>query len=117
METIVVWEDGAAVEKPAGFIAPYLEVERVSSVALRQVAGARLRVEQDAWEVTGLERSTGFAGAFLVNTDLVYVFFTEPQVNTFYEVIPSEGVIKHPEFVEVSRPDLAELNFIVQRVQ
>ena len=86
-------------------------------VALQQVAGARLVVDQDNWEVTGVERSTGIAGAFLMDTDLVCVFFSEPQPDTFYEVIPSAGITKYPDFVEVSRPGLAELNFIVQRVQ
>ena len=88
-------------------------------VALCTVAGARLVVDQENWEVTGVERSSGISGAFLVDTDLVYVFFTEDaiQPDEFYDVIPSAGVTKHPEFVEVSRPGLAELNFIVQRVQ
>lgn len=88
-------------------------------VALCQVAGARLLVDQDSWEVTGIERSTGIAGAFLVDTDLVYVFFTADAVqpDTIYDVIPREGVTKHEDYVEVARPGLTELNFIVQRVQ
>lgn len=86
-------------------------------VRLQQIAGARLMVDQTNWEVTGVERSTGIAGAFLMDTDLVCVFFSEPQPDTFYEVMPSDGVTKYTEFVEVTRPGLAELNFIVQRVQ
>lgn len=86
-------------------------------VSLQTIAGARLVVDQSNWEVTGVERSTGISGAFLVDTDIVYVFFNEPQPDTFYEVIPSNGVFKYTDFVEVSRPGLAELNFIVQRVQ
>lgn len=88
-------------------------------VQLCQVAGARLLVDQDSWEVTGVERSTGIAGAFLVDTDLVYVFFAADSVqpDTIYDVIPREGVTKHEDYVEVTRPGLTELNFIVQRVQ
>lgn len=88
-------------------------------VSLKQVAGARLFVDQEVWDVTGVDRSVGISGAFLVDTDLVYVFFTEEaiQPDTYYQVIPPDGVVKHTDFVEVSRPGLAELNFIIQRVQ
>lgn len=89
----------------------------VAPVTLQQIAGARLVADQGNWEVTGIERSFGISGAFLVDTDLVYIFFTQPQSDTFYEVFPSDGVTKHTDFVEVSRPGLTELNFIVQRVQ
>ena len=90
---------------------------QLTPVSLQTIAGARLVVDQENWEVTGVERSTGIAGAFLMDTDLVCVFFSQPQPDTFYEVIPSAGITKYPDFVEVSRPGLAELNFIVQRVQ
>jgi len=86
-------------------------------VSLCTIAGARLVVDQENWEVTGVERSTGIAGAVLIDTDLVYVFFCDPQPDTFYEVMPSVGVTKYNDFVKVSRPGLTELNFIVQRVQ
>lgn len=88
-------------------------------VGLVQIAGARLIVDQDSWDVTGVERSIGIAGAFLVDTDLVYVFFAADAVqpDTIYDVIPREGVTRHEDYVEVTRPGLAELNFIIQRVQ
>lgn len=86
-------------------------------VALQQVAGARLMVDQDAWDVTGVERSTGISGAMLVDVDTVFVLFSEPQPDTLYEIVPATGVTKYTEYVEVTRPGLTELNFIMQRVQ
>lgn len=117
-----IFKDGverdATPEEEAAIIAGQGETtQSLPPVALTQIAGARLVVDQDAWDVTGVERSTGISGAFLVDADLVYVFFSEPQADTFYEVIPSDGVTKYTDFVEVSRPGLTELNFIVQRVQ
>lgn len=87
------------------------------AVALCQVAGARLMVDQDNWDVTGVERSTGISGAWLDDDDVVVVLFDTPQPDTLYEVVPNVGVTKFPEYVVVTRPALAELNFIVQRVQ
>lgn len=86
-------------------------------VALCQVAGARLVVDQDAWEVTGVERSIGIAGAWLEDDDTVAVLLTEPQPNTFYEVVPSQGVTKFNDYLVVERPGMTSLSFIVQRVQ
>lgn len=86
-------------------------------VSLQQVAGVRLAVDQDAWDVTGVDRSTGVSGAFLADVDTVWVFFNEPQADTDYEVIPATGVTKYTEYVEVTRPGLTEAVFIVQRVQ
>lgn len=88
-------------------------------VMLNQFAGAKLTVDQENWEVLGVEKSIGISGAFLVDVDLVYVFFdlTAVQPDTYYMVFPTEGVTKHTDFVEVSRPNLAELNFIAMRVQ
>jgi len=86
-------------------------------VTLKEVAGVQLIVDQDAWDVTGVERSKGISGAMLIDTDLVWIFFTTPQPDDLYEVVPSVGVTKYPEFLEVSRPNLTEIKLIVQRVQ
>lgn len=84
-------------------------------LSLQQVAAARLHVQD--WEVTGVEQSQGIAGAFLLDTDLAMVLFTEDFPDTEYIVMPPEGVTKHTGYVEVSRPGLSSISFIIMRVQ
>src|SRR5690606_4264446 len=79
-------------------------------------AGAGLTVDHEAWEVVGIERSTGISGAWLDDDDVVIVTFSVAQPDTLYDVVPGDGVTKYAEYVVVTRPALAELNFIVQRV-
>jgi hypothetical protein len=102
-------------------IAPYVEPEpallAVVPVSLQQVAGARLVVDQDNWDVSGVDRCTGISGAFLADVDTVFVFFKEPQPDEDYEVVPVTGITKHTEYVEVTRPGLTDIVFIIQRVQ
>lgn len=86
-------------------------------ISLCEIAGAKLSVDQDIWDVTGVERSKGINGAFLVDVDTIWVLFSEPQSDTNYIVIPSDGVTKYEDYVEVTRPGLTEVAFIVQRVQ
>lgn len=86
-------------------------------LSLRQVACARLMVDADAWEVSGVERSQGISAAFMVDVDTVWVLFNEPMPDTDYMVLPDTGVTKNADFIEVRRPGLAEISFIVQRVQ
>lgn len=113
--------DGAAwVYEDIPEIEPEPEPEPIEMpVMLNQFAGAKLTVDQDNWEVTGVEKSIGISGAFLVDVDLVYVFFdiNAVQPDTYYMVFPPDGVTKHEDFVEVSRPNLTELKFIAMRVQ
>lgn len=107
-------------EAAGNTIPPYVPpVQSLPPVALVTVAGVRLTVDQDAWEVSGVDRSTDISGAFLADIDTVYVFFNTPQADTDYEVIPSTatGITKHTDYVEVTRPGLTEAVFIVQRVQ
>lgn len=99
------------------WIAPPTPDPEQLPVALCQIAGARLVVDQEAWDVTGVERSTGIAGAWLEDDDTVVVLLTEPQPNTFYEVVPSQGVTKFNDYLMVERPGMTSLSFIVQRVQ
>lgn len=84
-------------------------------LALVQVAAAQLVV--DGWDITGVERSQGISGAFMLSEDLAYVMFTTPFPSTAYVVIPDDGVTKYPDHVEVSHPGLTEVSFIIQRVQ
>jgi len=89
--------------------------ETEAPLSLQQIACARLTV--DGWDVTGLERSTGIAGAFVADTDTAWLLFNEPQTDTEYIVMPSDGVTKFPEFIQVSREGLADISLLVFRVQ
>lgn len=82
---------------------------------LARIAAARLTV--DGWDVTGLERSVGLSLAFVADTDTVWVFFDESQPDTEYIVVPPEGVTKYDDHIEITKPGLAAVSLIVQRVQ
>lgn len=89
--------------------------EAAVPLALQQIACARLTV--DGWDVTGIERSTGLSVAFVADTDTVWAFFNEPQPDTYYVVMPSDGVTKHEDCLEITLPGLASVNLVVSRVQ
>lgn len=84
-------------------------------LALIQIASVRIGV--DGWDVTGLERSTGLSLAFVADVDTVWIFFDAPQADTEYLVTPSDGVTKYTDYIEVTKPGLAAVSLIVQRVQ
>lgn len=84
-------------------------------LALTQIASVRIGV--DGWDVTGLERSTGLSLAFVADVDTVWIFFDAPQADTEYLVTPSDGVTKYTDYIEVTKPGLAAVSLIVQRVQ
>lgn len=94
---------------------PPVEPTVDAPLALTQVACARLIV--DGWDVTGVERSSGLSVAFVSDTDTVWAFFDEPQPDTYYVVLPSDGVTKYEDYIEVTRPGLAVINLVVSRVQ
>ena len=106
-------------EQEAEFLAtlPALTMPSEPPVSLQEFAGARLQVDQENWDVPGVDRSRGISAAFLMDTDEVWVFWETPQPDLDYVVTPSEGVTKYLEYVKVSRPALAEIMFIAQRVQ
>lgn len=87
----------------------------IAPLSLQQVGAARLLVQD--WEVTGVEQSQGIAGAFLLDVDLALVLFHEEFPDTEYIVMPPEGITKYPGYVEVSRPGLSSISFIIMRVQ
>ncbi len=94
---------------------PYVEPPTVEApLALQQIACARLGV--DGWDVTGVARSIGIAGGFTFD-DTLYAFLTEEQPDTDYIVIPSEHVTKFTDHIEITRPGLVSVSFIIQRVQ
>ena len=118
-----IWIDGNHREMTPEEVAAW-EAEQAeyippppSPLSLQQVGGVRLVVDQDNWEVTGVEQSTGISGAFLLDTDLAMVFFAEEFPDTEYIVMPPEGVTKYTGYVEVSRPGLSSISFIIMRVQ
>jgi hypothetical protein len=84
-------------------------------LALVQVASARLTV--DGWDVTGLDRSIGISGAFLLDTDLVWIGFAIEQSDIDYIVVPPDGVQKFTDHIEVTRPAATSISLIVQRLQ
>lgn len=99
-----------------GTIEAYVEPETPEApLALTQIACARLQV--DGWDVTEVGRSTGTVGAFVADTDLVWVFLSEEQPDTDYIVIPSDGVTKFTDRIEIARPGLSGVSFVIQRVQ
>lgn len=84
-------------------------------LALVDIACVRLNV--DGWDVTSLTRNVGASTAFVADTDLVWVIFDEAQPDTDYTVTPPDGVTKHEEYLEVTRPGLTSISLLVQRVQ
>lgn len=105
-------------EAEGNTITPFVPTAPVEApLTLHDIASVRLLVDQDTWEVTGVERSNGISGGMLIDTDLVWVFFNEDQPDTTYCVSPSEGVTKHEEYIEVSRPNLSDIKLLIQRVQ
>lgn len=112
--------DGVEVEMTAEEIAEW-EAEQnqppppAPPLALQQVAAARLLVQD--WDITGVEQSQGIAGAFLLDADIAMVMFAEEFPDTEYMVMPPDGVTKHTGYVEVSRPGLSSISFIIMRVQ
>lgn len=90
-------------------------VEPPTPLAFQQVACAALTV--DGWDVTGIERCLGISGAFVADTDTVWVFFAAEQPDTNYILMPPEGFTKFTDHVEVTRSGLSELSFLVFRVQ
>lgn len=82
---------------------------------LVRVAAVQLQVAD--WEVTGIERSEGIGGAFIADTDTAWVYFAEAQPDTNYILMPADGFTKFTDHVEVTRPGLSELSFLVFRVQ
>ena len=84
-------------------------------LGLVQTASAKLMVVE--WEVTGIERSEGISGAFVADVDTAWVYFAEEQPDTNYILMPADGFTKFADHVEVSRPGLSELSFLVFRVQ
>lgn len=112
-QQVPVWDE-AAEDWRVDALPPPPEPE-ILPLALHQVAAAQLQVTD--WDVTGVERSQGIAIAFMLDTDLLYVQLTEEQPDDTYIVLPSDGVSKFPDHVEVSRPGLTNVSFIIQRVQ
>jgi len=106
-EEIAEWEADQANYIPPPAIIPTL--------SLQQVASAKLVVQD--WEVAGLEFCHGIAGAFLLDTDLAMVIFDQEFPDCEYIVMPPEGVTKYPGHVEVTRPGLTAISFIIMRVQ
>lgn len=97
-------------------IVPYEPPEpQEEPLTLHQVACAKLHV--DFWDVSGLERSNGISGAFVLDVDLLWVGFTTEQLDTDYIVTPADGVAKFTDHLEVSRLGLSVVSFIVERVQ
>lgn len=84
-------------------------------LALHQIGAASLQVE--GWDITGIERSVGITGAFMLDTDLAMIFLADDYPDCDYIVMPSDGVTKYSSYVEVTRPGLSSISFIIQRVQ
>lgn len=84
-------------------------------VSVQQIAAARLFV--DGWDVTGIERSQGFSGAFMIDENVVWAFFTEPQEDNHYMVTPNINVTKYDDYIEIDSTNLSDIRFVVQRVQ
>ena len=97
------------------FSIPSPAAQNDPQLALHQIACARLVI--DGFDVTGIERSQGLSLAFVVDTDMVWAFFDEPQPDTEYVVIPNDGVTKTTDYLEISRPGLSAINLLIQRVQ
>lgn len=89
-----------------------VEVDR--PLELVSVASARLAIY--GWDVTSIDRTSGLSIAFVADTDTVWVFFDAPQPDTEYLVTPGDGVTKYADYIEVSRPGLAAVSLIVQRI-
>lgn len=83
-------------------------------LALSQIACARLTI--DGGDVSGVERSTGIAGAFAFG-DTVLAFFEAEQPDIDYTVTPDDGAEKYTDHVEITRPSLTSIAFIICRVQ
>ena len=114
MSTVTIMRDGELVEVEAWQeeLAPDPEPTPLS---LHQIAAGQLQVVD--WDITGLERADGVAGAVMMDTDLMAVFLVEEQPDDTYIVLPSDGVTKYPSYFEVTRPNLTAVSFIAQRVQ
>jgi hypothetical protein len=97
------------------FTAPVAPPAGELPLVLTQIACARLLV--DGWDVTGIERSSGLSVAFVADTDTVWAFFNEPQPDTYYVVMPDDGVTKHEDYLVITRPGLSAINLVVSRVQ
>ena len=109
-QMIAEWED------EGNTIPPYVAPPEVDPpLGLQQDACARLHV--DGFDVTGIERSTGLSMAFMLDEQTAWVFFSEPQPDTNYIVMPNDGVTKYPDYIEVSRPGMSDISLIVFRVQ
>lgn len=83
-------------------------------ISLHNIAAARLEVVE--FEITGFERSWGILGGYMQDIDWAVVYFSEEQPDTDYSVLPSEGITKYTDRVEIQRTGLAALSFLVQRV-
>lgn len=88
--TIVVWENGALVEKPDDFIAPVSVPPTMEPVARSPqiVAQARMSIDPDG-TVGGIGGDTGFAGAFPLMDGYIFVQFSQDQGTDQYIVSPT----------------------------
>jgi hypothetical protein len=92
-----------------------LEDAPVTPLELQQVACVRLSV--DGFDISGLERCIGLSLAFMADVDVAWVFFDSEQSSTDYVVLPSDGVTRFTDHIEVARQGMTEISILVYRVQ
>lgn len=67
-------------------------------------------------DVMGIEASAGFAWAMMLDPETCWAFFTEPQPDTAYIVVPPQGVTRGTDFIEINvPPGTTEVSFLVFR--
>jgi hypothetical protein len=98
------------------FTAPPVEESPPVDRPLQLVDIGSARLAIDGFDVTSIDRTKGMSVAFVADVDIVWIFFDEPQLDTEYVVTPSEGVTKYADRIEVTKPGLAAVSLIVQRV-
>jgi hypothetical protein len=109
----LVWTDSRPKPTWADLVAVG-SVQSRTPLSLRIIMAAQLEVLDG--EVTGVDRSTGVAGAF-VDGDTAYIYFNDEQVDTDYIILPADGFTKFTDHVEITRPGLTSIAFVIQRVQ
>lgn len=82
---------------------------------LGPISAATLSIS--AGEVTGIETSVNFGAAFMIDTDMYWVFFTAPEPDTNYLVLGNCPFVRYTDYIEITAPDLAEISLTTWRVK
>lgn len=109
-----LWTPEAIAACQAAF--PWVEPPPPIDPPLRLVDIASARLAIDGFDITSIDRTKGLSVAFVADADTVWIFFDEPQLDTEYLVTPPEGVTKYADYIEVTKPGLAAVSLIVQRI-